>query len=86
MNTYHKEQLCQKIQEIFPEIGECGVDIKVTRDSKEKVWLIDLKKGRHELLHYLEYKEADDCLEGKQCVSLGLEIAQLRNNMLGEQF
>jgi hypothetical protein len=30
--------------------------------------------------------DAERCMEGKQCVSLGLEIAQLRKNLEGKQF
>lgn len=81
-----KEKLCQKISELFPEIGECGIDIKVFHDDKEKVWIVDLKKDKHELTHHLEYSDADDCMRGKQCVSLGLEIAQLKKNIEGQQF
>ena len=81
-----REELCKKITEIYPEIGECGIDIDVTLDEKKKVWIVDLKKGSHELKHHLEYPDADACVEGKQCVSLGLEIAQLKKNIEGEQF
>jgi hypothetical protein len=33
------------------------------------------------LKHFLEQADADLCMEGKQCVSLGLEIAQLKDNI-----
>ena len=81
-----REELCRKITEIYPEIGKCEIDIDVTLDATNKVWIVDLKKGDYELKHHLEYADADECLEGKQCVSLGLEIAQLRKNIEGEQF
>lgn len=81
-----REELCKKITEIYPEIGECGIDIDVTLDEAKKVWLVNLKKGGHEMQHHLEYSDADSCLDGKQCVSLGLEIAQLKKNIEGEQF
>jgi hypothetical protein len=42
---------------------------------------VDLKKDRHQLKHFLEQADADLCMEGKQCVSLGLEIAQLKDNI-----
>jgi hypothetical protein len=47
---------------------------------------VDLKKEGHELKHFLEPTDADACMQGKQCVSLGLEIAQMINNINGEQF
>ncbi len=83
---YSKESLCNKITTLYPDIGECGIDILVEYAPEKKVWLIDLKKGGHELKHHLEIPDADACMENKQCVSLGLEIAQLRQNIEGNQF
>ncbi len=82
----NREQLCHKITEIYPDIGHCGIDVDVTHDPKKEVWIVDLKKGPHELQHHLEYSDAQDCLTGKQCVSLALEISQLRKNIEGKQF
>jgi hypothetical protein len=48
--------------------------------------LVDLKKGTHELKHHLEIPDADACMENKQCVSLGLEIDQLKKNIEGQQY
>ena len=81
-----KDKLCQKIQEIYPEVGQCGIDITVDFDKRQKAWVVDLKKDNHELKHFLENPDANACLEGKQCVAMGLEIAQLIKNVKGEQF
>lgn len=78
---YTKEQLCTKITEVFPDIGACGIDIKVDYDTSNKAWVVDLKKGAHELKTFLEEPEAETCMAGKQCVSLGLQIAQLKKNI-----
>lgn len=83
---YSDQELCKKIIEMYPEVGECGINVSVQHDDKEKVWVVDLKKGDHELKHHLEYPDADNCMEGKQCVSLGLEIAQLKKHIEGMQF
>lgn len=83
---YSDQELCHKINEMYPEIGECGININVQHDDQKKVWIVDLKKGDHELQHHLEYPDADNCMEGKQCVSLGLEIAQLKKHIDGKQF
>jgi hypothetical protein len=82
----NREELCRKITEMHPEIGECGLDIDVTLDEGKKVWVVNLKREGHELRHHLEYSDADSCMDGEQCVSLGLEIAQLKKNIMGEQF
>ena len=76
-----KTELCEKIKAIYPDIGECGVDIKVDYDETQKAWVVDLKKGEHELKTYLAPEDADLCMAGKQCVGLGIQIAQLRSNI-----
>jgi hypothetical protein len=76
-----KKQICEKIKEIYPDIGECGIDVMVDYDETQKRWVVDLKKDDHELKTFLEPGDAELCLEGKQCVSLGIEISQLRDNI-----
>ena len=76
-----KEELCEKIKAVFPEIGACGIDLIVDYDKQNKAWVVDLKKDRHELKTFLEESEAQQCMDGKQCVSLGLQIGQLRKNI-----
>lgn len=76
-----KEELCEKIKAVFPEIGACGIDIMVDYDDNNKAWVVDLKKDKHELKTFLEESEAQQCMDGKQCVSLGLQIGQLRDNI-----
>ncbi|MEJ2056585.1 MAG: hypothetical protein P8X39_01945 [Desulfofustis sp.] len=83
---YDKDELCKKITELYPEIGSCGIDVTVDFDSAKKAWVIDLKKDDHELKHYLDKPEAEECMEGKQCVALGLDIAQLKKHIENEQF
>ena len=76
-----KKELCEKIRSIYPDIGECGIDVDVEYDEAKKAWIVDLKKDEQELKTHLELQEVDDCMEGKQCVSLGIQIAQLRANI-----
>lgn len=83
---YNQKQLCKKITSLYPEIGVCGIDIDVTKNSLENTWLVHLKKGSHELNHFLELMDADACMDGQQCLNLGLDIAQLRKNIDGKQF
>lgn len=76
-----KEELCQKIRDIYPDIGECGIDVEVDYDNAQERWVVDLKKDDHALKTYLEDGDAELCLTGKQCVGLGIEIAQLRDSI-----
>ncbi len=77
----NKEELCKKIKSIYPDIGECGIDVTVDYDDMKKAWVVDLKKDNHELKTYLEPEDADLCINGKQCIGLGIQIAQLRSNI-----
>jgi hypothetical protein len=76
-----KEELCEKIKAVFPEIGACGINLMVDYDENNKAWVVDLKKDNHELKTFLEDSEAQECMDGKQCVSLGIQIGQLRKNI-----
>lgn len=78
---HDKKELCEKIKSVHPDIGECGINVDVDWDESKKAWVVDLKKGVKELKTHLEPEDADGCMEGKQCVSLGLQIAQLKANI-----
>jgi hypothetical protein len=83
---YTAQELCEKITSIYPDIGECGIEIKVDFNKVENTWMVHLKKGSQTLDHFLETKDADSCMDGIKCVGLGLDIAQLRKNIEGKQF
>ncbi|MEJ2038087.1 MAG: hypothetical protein P8X55_04040 [Desulfosarcinaceae bacterium] len=76
-----KAELCEKIRELYPDIGECGIDVDVSFDNTQSRWVVDLKKDHHHLKTFLEEGDAEFCLTGRQCVSLGIEISQLRDNI-----
>lgn len=78
---YDKAELCEKIRTIYPDIGECGIDIDVNYDQDQKSWVVYLRKDKHELKTFLEDSDAERCLLGEKCVGLGIEIAQLRANI-----
>ena len=74
-----KNLLCEKIKSIYPDIGECGIDIDVDYDEEKQAAVVHLCKGKKSVKHYLPDEDVDACMAGKQCVALGVEIAQLRD-------
>lgn len=76
---YNKDALCQKIRSIYPEVGECGMDVNVDFDKNENAYVVHLEKGEHKIKTFLDHKDADACMEGKQCVNLGVDIGQLKD-------
>ncbi len=77
----NKNELCEKIRKLYPDIGECGIDLNVDYDEEQQAWVVYLKKDHLELKTFLEDGDAELCMLDKQCVSLGIEIAQLRDNI-----
>ena len=78
---HDKKELCEKIKSIYPSVGECGIDVEVDYSEAKKAWVVDLKQGEHHLTTHLEPEDADACIEGKECVYLGTQIAQLVGNI-----
>ena len=78
---HDKDELCKKIRSIYPEIGECGIEVKVNFDDAEDAYVVDLEKGEHHLKTFLEHKDADACMDGRQCVNLGVDIGQLKDRI-----
>ena len=78
---FKKDELCKKNQEIYPDVGKCGIDVDVDYDKTEQTWVVNLKSGKKELKTFLEQKDAELCMDGKQCVSLGIEINQLKDSI-----
>ncbi|MCG8552569.1 MAG: hypothetical protein MI799_19370 [Desulfobacterales bacterium] len=76
-----KNELCKKIEQIYPDIGRCGIDINVSYDDDNDRWKVHLKKDNKSLDTFLEPGDAELCMEGRQCVSLGIEISQLKDNI-----
>ena len=76
-----KKELCDKIRRLYPDIGECGIDVDVEYDQGQKAWVVHLKKDNQKLKTFLEEGDAEKCMLGQKCVGLGIEIAQLRANI-----
>ena len=76
-----RKELCDKIRRLYPDIGECGIDVDVEYDQGQKAWVVHLKKDNQKLKTFLEDGDAEKCMLGQKCVGLGIEIAQLRTNI-----
>lgn len=74
-------ELCEKIRQIYPDIGECGIDLDVKFDESKNAWLVELKKDQHELMTHLEPEDAQACMAGKECIHLGAKVEQLKKNI-----
>ena len=75
------KQLCHQIREIYPDIGECGINVDVWFEDAKQSWMIHLSKNGHDLRTHIEPEDVTACLEGRQCLHLGVQVEQLITNV-----
>jgi hypothetical protein len=81
-----KQELCQKIIELYPDLETQGITVDAFYSTAKGTWIVELKRGEHTLQHHLAKHDAKDCMDDKQCVSLGLEISQHIKNIQEKQY
>ena len=74
---FDKQEVCQKITELNPDLGGCGIDIDTFYSKSKRSWIIVSQKGDHDIVHYLDKKDIKKCLDDVQCFSLGLDVTPL---------
>ena len=78
--AYTMDALKAKVKEMFPDIDKYQMDCSLTFDEGKKAYIIKLTKGAHVLTTHLDRPDADACLAGKECVHLGVQMAQFVKN------
>jgi hypothetical protein len=71
------DRVTEKIHEFHPEIKRNNMDLSVTFDEGADGYLIKLSKSGAVVGSYLIEQDADDCLAGKRCVNLAVQVTQL---------
>jgi len=66
---------------IYPDIGQCEIDVNVFYHEDQKAWVVHLDRDGKKLETYLEDEEINACMDGKQCVSLGVHVSELSQNI-----
>ena len=73
-------EMKDKIHEMYPDIDKYGVASGLTYDQGKKTYVLELKKGSHHLSTYIDKVDADKCMDGIECVHLGVQIGQFMEN------
>lgn len=76
-----KDELCKQIRMIYPDIGVCGIDVHADYDGELMRWTVTLRKDGIELKTFLEPGDVEFCLLGKECLSLAIEVNQLKDSI-----
>jgi hypothetical protein len=78
--TYNIVGLKDKILEMYPEIGQHNLSVKLAFDEAKDAYIVTFTREGHELSTHLDRKDADDCMSGLKCVYLGVQVAQFIKN------
>ena len=74
---YTIEGLRDKILEFHPEIAAKGINLLVTFDEASNRFVLQFSQENEELGVFLDKKDADACMNGKKCVNLAVQVAQI---------
>jgi hypothetical protein len=72
--------LKDKVLEMYPEVEKLGVVSSMLWDEDKKAYVFKLSKGRHELSTYIDKADADKCMNGVECIHLGVQVRQFLEN------
>jgi len=72
--------LKDRIQEMCPEIERLTLAMNFVLDTEKDASVVTPRREGHELTTHLERRDADDCMNGITCVSLGVQIEQFMAN------
>ncbi len=74
--SYTIESLQDMIYELHPEIVQHALNLSVIFDEAQNAYVLKFSRGGRELNTYLDRQDADECMGGKKCIHLGVQIAQ----------
>jgi hypothetical protein len=69
-----------KLRSMYPDIDRYGFDLSLDFNQQKDAWIVKMQHENHELTTHLERTDAEACLEGIQCVYLGVQIGQFVKN------
>ncbi len=72
--------LKEKIMEMYPEVSEHGVSVGLDFSKEKKAYVVKFKIDQHELTTHIEKKDADECMDGIKCITLGIQVGQFIAN------
>ena len=72
--------LKDKILQMYPEIEQHRLAVNLVFDTVKDAYVVTVHRDGHELTTHLERADADDCMNGVKCVSLGIQVEQFVGN------
>lgn len=73
---YTQVALEDRLLDMYPEIREQGLSMYLSFSEERDAWLVRLGRKGREIATYLDKRDADECMDGLKCVSLGVKIGE----------
>ena len=77
---YTNVALKEKIRDMYPDLEKHKVTIGLTYSEEKSAYVIKFKRGKQELITYLDKSDADDCMNNIRCLHLGIKVDTFISN------
>jgi hypothetical protein len=84
MMGYTLVGLEDKLMEMYPEISASGIHLRLSLDEERDAWVIHFDKNGHTRYAFLDKKDADACMDGTQCIYMGVLVEQYIQDLEAE--
>lgn len=82
--SYTKEGLKKKLLDMYPEITTYDLSVEIDFDKGRNAWVVTFMKGNKSRHAFLNKGDANACVDGNECIYLGILIAQYIKDLEAE--
>lgn len=73
--TLDHTELLNTIKAFYPQLDKHGITLDVVFDTSKNAWVISFIKGEHVQKTHIEQEDAEKCMQGLECIHLGIHLA-----------
>ncbi len=73
---YTQVALEDKLLEMYPELSEHKIGLSLSFDEERNAWVVRFRRNGHTRYAFLDKKDADNCMDGQECIYLGVLVEQ----------
>ena len=73
---YTQVALEDKLLELYPELEEHKIGLNLSFDEERNAWVVRFRRDGHSRYAFLDKQDADNCMDGQQCIYLGVLVEQ----------
>lgn len=77
---YTNVALKNRISDMYPDVSKYGITFRLDYSDEKDAYVLKFEKNLHKLTTYLDKKDADECMDGRKCIHLGVKIGEFIKN------